>query len=164
MAEEIIKETKETKIKEEPKIHPRHPRKMMLVGGLFFIFLAVGILAAGIVTRHTLGERNRAFNGPKQGIRGEVGARNGSRQMMGGAGMMYRNGGVAGKVTAVDGKTFTIDASGTSVKVQIVDATRFPISSATTVAVNDQVVVSGEKDSSGTVQATRILVNPTLNK
>ena len=64
---------------------------------------------------------------------------------------------VGGKVTAVNGQQFTIDASGTTKTVQITDTTRFPVNSGTQVKVGDQVIVSGEQDSKGVIQATRVI-------
>jgi hypothetical protein len=67
---------------------------------------------------------------------------------------------ISGKVTTVSGQTFTIDVNGQSKTVLILDTTRFPINSATSVKTGDQVVVFGQQDSKGVIQATRILVNP----
>ena len=67
---------------------------------------------------------------------------------------------VSGKVTAVNDKQFTMTVGSTSKTVQISDSTRFPNTSATKVAVGDTVVVVGEQDSNGVIQATEIAVNP----
>lgn len=67
---------------------------------------------------------------------------------------------VTGKVTAVNGKTFTMNVGSNQTKdVQISDTTRFPISSNTSISVGDTVTVRGGQDSSGVIQATRISVD-----
>lgn len=73
---------------------------------------------------------------------------------------IFKNNSISGKVTAVDGQTFTVDQNGQAKKVQIGDETRFPLISQTKVNVGDEVLVWGEQDSSGVVQAVRIIVNP----
>ena len=94
----------------------------------------------------------------------------GSRGGFGRGGMMrgrgFVNDGLSaneldGKVTAVNDKQFTMTVNSTSKTVQISDSTRFPNTSATKVAVGDTVVVIGEQDSNGVIQATEIVVNPT---
>lgn len=71
---------------------------------------------------------------------------------------------IEGKVTAVNDKVFTVEQNGQSKNFQISDSTRFPIDSANKVAVGDTVIISGEQDSNETIQATRIIVNPSNNK
>lgn len=157
MAEEIIKgiETKQEVVQTTP--HHNHDKKLMLAAGILLILLAVGGLTAAIVAKRFVGshvgnkigmERNTGNSG-----RGKFGAGMGGR-------MMVRNNATGGKVTAVEGKVLTVDASGTSIKVQISDITRFPLSSNTAIKVGDQLAVFGEKDANGIVQATRIIVNP----
>lgn len=160
MAEEVKTKTEE-KIPVPHVDWHNHKKKMMLAGGVFLVFIAVGAVAAGVAFKHFEGNsrvysisNNRMMSG---NIHGNFDGRNG---MMGRGNVLF-GAQTTGKVTAVDGKTFTVDASGTSLKVQITDTTRFPLKSATSVVVNDQVIVSGEKDSNGVIQATRIIVNPT---
>lgn len=162
MVEEKV-HTKE--VKGQEVLHCLHdPKKIALV--------AVGVIAlVGILGLAAIGAKQVFYRGASKlspGFRMERFGRDGLERggMMGG-----RRGGfrgymedrTQGKVTAVDGKKFTIDVSGTVTQVQITDTTRFPMNSATTVKVGDTVVVMGEKDSGGVVQAIRIMVNPTLN-
>ncbi len=67
---------------------------------------------------------------------------------------------LTGKVTEVNGDIFTVETDGKTKKVEIGDSTRFPLNSATKVKVGDTVIVTGEQDSEGTVQAVRIIVSP----
>lgn len=93
------------------------------------------------------------------------------RGMMGGRGRLLDenvqynsnqyNNYLTGKVTAVNDKQFTATIDSETRIVEISDTTRFPNTSATKVVVGDTVFVSGEQDSSGIIQATRIVVNPT---
>ena len=130
----------------------------IIVGAVVVVILGAGIFAA-FHLRNGRFIAKRGFNG----FYGRSGyGMKGGRGMMGG-GYGFRGGNfnsgntISGKVTAVNGQTLTIDASGTSKTVQISDSTRFPIGSATDIKTGDQVVVFGEQDSKGTVQATRII-------
>jgi len=67
---------------------------------------------------------------------------------------------IKGKVTAVGDKKFTLDYQGKSKEVQITENTRFPLDSETQIKVGDEVIVWGEQDASGIIQAYRIVVNP----
>ena len=171
MPEEIVEKTEKTdeKAKAMSQNHHdyyhAHKKKLMVVAGVLLILLVVGLLAIGVIGKRMLGRGNvrQEFRIERQNNFGS-GMMNNGRGIRGGSGMMNRENSTSGKVTAVDGKQFTIDASGTSVKVQISDSTRFPLNSATTVTVGDGVSVSGERDSNGVIQAVRIVVNPTTLK
>lgn len=67
---------------------------------------------------------------------------------------------IESKVTAVNDQTFTIDNNGQPKNVQISDTTRFPLNSATKVNVGNTVIVYGQQDSNGVIQAQLISVNP----
>jgi len=84
--------------------------------------------------------------------------RHGMNGLMGNRGILQDR--ISGKVTSVNGKSFTLEASGTSYNVQISDSTRFPINSASTVKTSDTVLVWGQKDGNDIIQATQIAVNP----
>lgn len=124
----------------------------IIVGAVVVVILGAGIFAA-FHLRNGRFIAKRGFNGfyGRSGY-GMTGGRHGFR-----GGNFNSGNAISGKVTAVNGQTLTIDASGTSKTVQISDSTRFPIGSATDIKTGDQVVVFGEQDSKGTVQATRII-------
>jgi len=77
-----------------------------------------------------------------------------------GRGNRIKRDALTGKVTEVSGDTFSVESDGKTKKVEISDSTRFPLDSATKVKVGDTVVVTGDQDSEGTVQAIRITVSP----
>ena len=149
-------ETEASKSKEEKKMENDHSHKVsdLVVGGIIGAIIVVVLLSIGslfffrLPNRAFLGFRERAPVG--EIYRGPFGARRG---------FVFSNS-ISGKVTAVNGQTFTVDVSGQSKTVQITDSTRFPITSATKMNVGDQVVVWGQQDSNGVIQATRIAVNP----
>ena len=165
MAENEIKEEKVTeeqkpapKVTQKPvDIEKKYKGAMVAVVVLAAILLIGGVAVMGVATKRLVSNQRgagmmtqgRSFGEDSTGLRGQ--------------GMRMRRGinQDSAKVTAVDGKQFTIDLSGTTYKVQINDSTRFPVDSVTTVKVGDQVVVIGEKDSNGMIQADRIIVNPT---
>lgn len=164
MAEEkeIKEDAKEVKKSEDQKPSFSHMHnKWMLFGVaalITFVIVVFGTLAFHKVTE--VGQFGR-----KSELRGGYGMMHGGvmgrgRGQFGGRGMMSGHSASAGKVTAVNGQTLTVDFSGDSKTVQISDTTRFPLNSATAVKVGDQVVVVGEQDSKGVIQATRIIVNP----
>lgn len=151
----LDKESNGPKAKQVPADHI-HKKIIWMFGFLALVFLTL-LLAGGMAFKHSFaGYRGRGFNKNIYQNRGIT-----MDRMYG-----FENNGfigsniVSGKVTAVSGKKFTVDDSGTKIDVKISDSTRFPISSATSVKTGDQVIVWGEKDSSGTVQAVRIVVNP----
>lgn len=131
---------------------------VVIVGTAVIVVLGVGAFSVMHLKNSRLGAR-RAFSthlgGPGMRGYGHIG-RGG---MMRGGNIANQNA-ISSKVTAVNDKKFTIDASGTSKDIQISDTTRFPLDSATSVKVGDTVIVRGQQDSSGVIQATTILVNP----
>lgn len=176
MAEEIKDKAEEVKepqkdSKQETKgmaCSPNHKiLAVIIVGTAVIVVLGAGAFSVMHLKGSRLGSRKAFSNhlgGP--GIRG-YGHMGGG--FYGGRGGMMRGGNIAnqnaisGKVTAVNDKKFTIDASGTPKDIQISDTTRFPLNSATSVKVGDTVIVRGQQDSSGVIQATTILVNPQTN-
>jgi hypothetical protein len=69
---------------------------------------------------------------------------------------------VIGQVSSVNGQTIVItEQSGTSQTVQITSSTQFAGgASASQIAVGDTIMAVGQKNSSGVIQATRIIINP----
>ncbi len=173
MAEEETKnaEPENENVKEEGEktqgAHCAHKHKALaiIIAALAVLFiLGAGAFAAlhlkngrlvkrGLYGRGGYGMVGRNYRGGMMGGRGFRGRK------WNGSGAVSSNS-ISGKVTAVNGQTFAVDASGTSKNVQIASATRFPLDSATSVKVGDTVVVRGQQDSSGTIQAKTILVNP----
>ncbi len=140
---------------------------LVVVGAIVAVILGADVFAAlhfrngRFVKRGPLNGRGGYYGmmggyGHMGMIRGGYGFRGGN---YGGNGAVSANR-ISGKVTAVNGQTFTIDASGTTKDVQITSDTRFPINSSTGVKTGDQVLVIGQQDSSGKIQATQIIVNP----
>ena len=124
-----------------------------IVSFVIFAFLIAGSLFIFRVSRRFNPVRNQvSFN--RSYNFGHAGFHN--RGFMG---RMMEADSVSGKVTAVNGQTFTIDDKGQSKSVQINNTTRFSLNSATKVNVNDQVVIWGLQNSSGIIQADRISVN-----
>ncbi len=155
---EEVKE-KDSKTVETVKNNGGKAAYMLMGAGITFAFLIllfVGIFAVAHITHRNLLQESKTagvtfnrefdFSGPGK--------------MLHGGGRFAMNNVTNGKVTEVNGQTFTVDDSGTNVKVQITSDTRFPVKSATSVKTGDQVNVWGEKDSTGVVQAERIVVNP----
>ncbi len=130
--------------------------KYILFGGLIgFALLLMLVFGSMFIFRL----RNRINWVPRNMIVGRVynfGHRNFARGKYSAANQ------TSGKVTSVNGSTFTVDASGQTKTVQISATTRFPLNLANKVNVNDQVEVWGLQDSNGVIQATRIAVNPTI--
>jgi len=162
--EEVVKKDEKNAIASEEKVAetasekvvtpPLHTANWILAGVIALIVLMV--LLAGAVFTFRLA--HRIF----PGVRNETGVSRvygfpGHRNFDG-RGRINDVNSISGKVTAVNGQTFTIDISGQSKTVQTLDTTRFPLNSATIVKVGDQVVVFGHQDSKGVIQATRILV------
>jgi hypothetical protein len=125
---------------------------LLIAGGIVLIVLAL-ITAAAFLKfgAERLAQRKQIPITRNYNLRGGMG-KGGFGKRMGGQSQNR----TSGKVTVVSDKKFTIDASGNNVDIQITASTRFPVSSANTVKVGDQVIVSGEKDASGVVQAIRI--------
>lgn len=138
------------------------PNKNIILGVIigFFLLLIIGsgLMVMGMAARSRfLFTRNIGQNQEiNDGGYGYMMGRGGSFGRMSGN---YTNR-ISGKVTAANDKKFTIDYNGTSKDVQITDSTRFPISSATTVKVGDTVIVMGQQDSGGVIQAIQVIVNP----
>ncbi|HUD07506.1 MAG TPA: DUF5666 domain-containing protein [Candidatus Saccharimonadales bacterium] len=69
---------------------------------------------------------------------------------------------VIGQVSSVNGQTIVItNQSGTSQTIQITSSTQFASGvSASQIAVGDTIMAAGQANSSGVIQATRIIINP----
>jgi hypothetical protein len=160
---------KDTKLEEKAKAaitaaqneyhdHNHLAKSLLIVLGAFLILV---VIAGGTMAAFRLFNRGRVVGAVEnRGMMNFGGFRGG---MMGG----YRLGigqeddnVLTGTVKTVNGSKFTVDVNGTTKTVEISSDTRFPVNSATKVAVNDKVVVIGEQDSNGVIQATRIVVNP----
>lgn len=156
MPDEARKDAVETKEKNKPN------KKSLIVVIIAIIVLVVGAGAFAVLHFKKGRVLNRGFRGGygmmggnfRGGMMGRGGFRGGN--FNNGNGYIGSNG-ISGKVTAVNDKTFTVDANGTSKNVQITDSTRFPANSSSQVKVGDQVVVIGEQDSNGNIQATRVI-------
>jgi|GEM_PF-1669028 len=148
---------KVTEAENEKVVEPAHHKSTWLLAGII-AFIVLMVLLAGAVFTFRLA--HRVF----PGVRNETTVSRvygfpGHRNFVG-RGRINGVSSVSGKVTAVAGQTFTIDVNGQSKTVQISDTTRFPLNSATSVKTEDQVIVFGQQDSKGVIEATRILVNP----
>ena len=159
--EETVTET-ENKVQTNSYIHLDHKKKIIFLGSMtFLIFLIIACAGAVVVGKFA---RNRLVGNEQVG-QGMNFATRGNREgmMSGRRGMMlgFNNNATQGKVTAVDGQKVTMDVSGTSKTVQIGTDTRFPLNSTTKIAVGDTISVVGEQDSTGTIQALRVIVNST---
>lgn len=158
MAEDV----KENEKIDQTKKTGNEKKKLCIIAGagaLVFLVL-LGALVSGLALKKFAGKRNKAVMG-RTFERGFGGKNLGGRGMMKDRGGMMQNR-TAGKVTAVNDKQFTIDVSGTSKTIQITDSTRFPVNSSSSINTGDQVIVTGEQNSNGVIQAERIIVNPTL--
>jgi hypothetical protein len=130
--------------------------KYILLGIFAFVLLSY-LLLGGLLLRGLFGRGRGVMDGKGMMGRGFRQERGFGDKMMGGG---FRQNSVSGTVKAVEDKKFTIDVNGTTKTVQISDTTRFSLNSATSVKVNDKVLVWGEQDSNGVIQANRVEVNP----
>jgi len=148
---------KVVEIASEKVITPAHHTANWVLAGVIAFVVLMALLAGSLFTFRLA---HRIF----PGVRNETGVSRvygfPSHRSFDGRGRINGVNSVSGKVTAINGQTFTTDVNGQSKTVQISDTTRFPLNSATSVKVGDQVVVLGQQDSKGVIQATRILVNP----
>ncbi|MDD5692920.1 MAG: DUF5666 domain-containing protein [Patescibacteria group bacterium] len=152
-----VEESNQSNNKEET--YHKGNKLPFLLGVLLVILAAIG-LGAFFVDHNNFGPRFIGNNHTRiTRDYGNMGFGNMGRPGMMGGYRVFQNR-IIGKVTGVNGKTFTMDVSGTSYNVQINDTTRFPINSANTVKAEDTVLVWGQKDNNGVVQATQISVNP----
>jgi len=141
-----------------------HMVKTLLLAIGAFVILAIVIIGGAMAFRTF--ERGRLVNDIDQRVaaNGDSFGFRGGRMGMMGRGFRQDNdesaNTISGTVTAVDGSKFTVSVNNSSKTVEISDATRFPITSASKVAVNDKVEVVGQQDSNGVIQANEIVVNP----
>lgn len=137
--------------------HYKSRRSMFfgLVGFIVLLFLVFGFIGVAVFGHSHNNKIGRVNNVAVERNFGGAGM-NG----MMGRGEFNGSESVTGKVTAVNGKTFTMNVgSNTTKNVQISDSTRFPISSNTNISVGDSVTVHGGQDSNGIIQATLITIN-----
>jgi hypothetical protein len=130
---------------------------------IMFILVGVGLLLIGFVSGYY------ANNGSKQASTelsaGRQGYPNFSNNGSSGYGYFRSNYGnrVIGQVSSVNGQTIVItEQGGSNQTVQITSSTQFASgASASQIAVGDTIMAVGQKNSSGVIQATRIIINPT---
>ena len=141
------------------EFHYHKSRRSMFFGLVGFILLLVVVFGfIGV----TMFGRTRSDNKMGRGNNVAIERNFGGQDMRGMMGRGESNGfeSVTGKVTAINGKTFTMNIGSNKTKdVQISDTTRFPISSNTNIATGDSVTVRGGQDSNGVIQATLITIN-----
>lgn len=144
--------SQETAVKEAS--YSSDKTKYILFGGLIGLALLLMLIFGSMVVIRL---RNQTNLGPRNMMIGRV-------YNFGHRGFANANYSAAnrtsGKVTNVNGSTFTVDVNGQTKTIQISATTLFPLNLANKVNVNDQVVVWGLQDSAGVVQANRIAVNP----
>lgn len=139
---------------------------VVIVGTAVIVVLGAGAFSVMNLKNGRPGNRgffNNQLGGPGMRGYGHMDRGGFGGRKLNGGNVANRNA-ISGKVTAVNDKKFTIDASGTSKEIQISDTTRFSLNSATSVKVGDTVIVRGQQDSSSVIQATTIVVNPTTLK
>lgn len=128
---------------------------------IMFVLVGIGLLLIGFVSGYYA-------NGSKQASTDLSAAANGypnlSNNGANGHGNFRSNYGnrVIGQVSSVNGQTIVItEQSGTSQTVQITSSTQFASgASASQIAVGDTIMAVGQKNNSGVIQATSIIINP----
>jgi|GEM_PF-4461773 hypothetical protein len=129
---------------------------------IVMVLVGIGLLLIGFVSGYY------ANNGSKQTSMKLSATQNGypnfSNNGPGGYGS-YRGGygnRVIGQVTSINGQTIVVaDQSGTNQTIQITSSTQFSNGdTASSIVVGDTIMAVGQKNSSGVIQATRIIINP----
>jgi hypothetical protein len=149
------KEVEDAEVREVKHIHATPQWQLVAIGVLGTVLL----LALFVAGMRIVAGLHHARTVPQMGRMTEPGQRGGSHfdRHEGFGGRTHVDGAVAGVITAIDGDTLTIGGGGKQVKVKKTDSTKVG-GDKTDVAVNDTVVILGDKDSDGNVSAVRIIV------